>query len=47
MAEKIHVPDISGDDTRPAGLCWKQSPGMVRCTLPTHDASVKHSWEKP
>lgn len=43
--KKIVVPDISGDDTRPAGTCWKQSTSMVRCTKTLgHDG--KHSWEK-
>lgn len=51
MAEKIHVPDISGDDTRPPGKCWKQGPTLWRCTKPLgHDAAgaadPKHTWEK-
>lgn len=42
---KITVPDISGDDTRPIGICWKQSTGMIRCTKALgHEG--KHSWEK-
>ena len=42
---KITVPDISGDDTRPPGICWIQGPGMWRCTKVEGHAG-KHSWEK-
>lgn len=40
----IKVNDVSGDDTRPAGICWEQSPQtMERCTYSAKHQSY-HSW---